>query len=72
MTRLGWLVVPEALVGAVDKLAQDLDIRAASVAQHAALAEYERRREVLRSRRNFIVPALERFGLPIPPPTASG
>lgn len=72
--RLGWLVVPEALVGAVEKLAQNLYICASSVAQHAALAcfepdslaEYERRREVLRSRRNFIVPALEWLGLRVP------
>jgi len=72
--RLGWLVVPEALVAPVEKLAQNLYICASSVAQQAALAcfepasiaEYERRRAEFRARRDFIVPALERLGLPVP------
>jgi aspartate/methionine/tyrosine aminotransferase len=72
--RLGWLVVPEALVAPIEKLAQNLYICASSVAQQAALAcfepasiaEYERRRAEFRARRDFIVPALERLGLPVP------
>ncbi|MED5621330.1 pyridoxal phosphate-dependent aminotransferase [Ideonella sp. BN130291] len=72
--RLGWLVLPEALVAPVEKLAQNLFICASSVAQHAALAcfeaeaiaEYERRRGEFKRRRDFIVPALQRLGLPVP------
>ncbi len=72
--RLGWLVLPPALVPAVEKLAQNLYICASSIAQHAAracfepesLAEYERRRAAFRERRDFIVPAFERLGLPVP------
>ena len=72
--RLGWLVVPEALLAPVEKLAQNLYICASSVAQQAALAcfepasiaEYERRRAEFHTRRDFIVPALERLGLPVP------
>ena len=72
--RLGWLVLHEALVGPVEKLAQNLYICAPAVAQHAALAcfdpesiaEYERRRAEFRARRDFIVPALGRLGLPVP------
>jgi aspartate/methionine/tyrosine aminotransferase len=72
--RLGWMVVPTDLVGAVEKLAQNLYICASTVAQRAALAcfepgsiaEYERRRAELRRRRDFIVPALERLGLAVP------
>ncbi len=72
--RLGWLVLPPALVPAVEKLAQNLYICASSIAQHAAracfepasLAEYERRRAAFRERRDFIVPALGRLGLPVP------
>ncbi|MEW6706168.1 MAG: pyridoxal phosphate-dependent aminotransferase [Pseudomonadota bacterium] len=72
--RLGWLVLPEALVGPVERLAQNLFICASSIAQHAALAcfepeaiaEYERRRAEFQRRRDFIVPALERLGLPVP------
>jgi aspartate/methionine/tyrosine aminotransferase len=72
--RLGWLVLPEALVPAVEKLAQTLSICASSVAQEAALAcfapdslaEYERRRAEFRARRDFLVPALNAMGLPVP------
>ncbi|MES2228679.1 MAG: pyridoxal phosphate-dependent aminotransferase [Pseudomonadota bacterium] len=72
--RLGWLVVPEALVPAVEKLAQNLYICASTVAQHAALAcfepesiaEYERRRSEFRARRDFFVPALNALGLSVP------
>ncbi|MGK2898298.1 MAG: pyridoxal phosphate-dependent aminotransferase [Burkholderiaceae bacterium] len=72
--RLGWLVVPEALVPAVEKLAQNLYICASTVAQHAALAcfepesiaEYERRRSEFRARRDFLVPALNALGLSVP------
>jgi aspartate/methionine/tyrosine aminotransferase len=72
--RLGWLVLPPALVPAVEKLAQNLYICASSVAQYAALAcfepaslaEYERRRDAFRARRDFIVPALASLGLPVP------
>lgn len=72
--RLGWVVLPTALVGAVEKLAQNLFICASTVAQHAALAcfepeaiaEYERRREEFRRRRDYIVPALQGLGLDVP------
>jgi len=72
--RLGWLVVPEDLVDVVERLAQNLFICASTVAQHAALAcfekesiaEYERRRAEFRARRDFFVPALEALGLPVP------
>jgi len=72
--RLGWLVLPEALVGPVERLAQNLYICASAVAQHAALAcftpaalaEYERRRALLRERRDFVVAELAAMGLPVP------
>ena len=72
--RLGWLVVPEALVAPIEKLAQNLYICPSTIAQHAALAcfepesiaEYERRRDEFRARRDFLVPALNALGLPVP------
>ncbi len=72
--RLGWLVLPPGLVGPIEKLAQNLFICPSSVAQHAALAcfepesiaEYERRRAAFKARRDYIVPALEALGLPVP------
>jgi aspartate/methionine/tyrosine aminotransferase len=72
--RLGWLVVPEALVPVLERLAQNLFICPSTVAQHAALAcfepesiaEYERRRAEFRARRDYFIPALESIGLPVP------
>ncbi|WLE58295.1 pyridoxal phosphate-dependent aminotransferase [Burkholderia plantarii] len=72
--RLGWLVVPPALVGTFEKLAQNLFICASALAQHAALAcfepatlaVYEARRLEFMRRRNYIVPALESLGFEVP------
>ena len=72
--RLGWLVLPDALVAPVERLAQNLFICASTIAQHAALAcfhpesiaEYERRRAEFKARRDFVVPALDRLGLRVP------
>jgi len=72
--RLGWLVVPEALVPAFEKLAQNLFICPSTIAQHAALAcfhpesiaIYEERRLEFQRRRDFLVPALRSIGFQIP------
>lgn len=72
--RLGWLVLPEALVPAVERLAQNLYICASTPAQHAALAgfepetlaECERRRGEFQRRRDTVVAGLRRIGLPVP------
>ena len=72
--RLGWLVLPEALVPVVERLAQNLYICPSTIAQHAALAcfetdslaEYERRRAEFKARRDFFIPALNELGLRVP------
>jgi aspartate/methionine/tyrosine aminotransferase len=72
--RLGWLVVPEALVPVFEKLAQNLFICPSTIAQHAALAcfrpetiaIYEQRRLEFKRRRDFIVPALRELGFTVP------
>jgi len=72
--RLGWLVVPEAMVPQVEKLAQNLFICASSIAQHAALAcfepealaIYEARKAEFKRRRDYIVPALRELGFKVP------
>ena len=72
--RLGWMVVPKALVPVIERLAQNLFICPNAISQHAALAcfedeslaEYERRRAEFRARRDFFIPALNRIGLPVP------
>ena len=72
--RLGWLVVPENLVPAIEKLAQNLFICASSIAQHAAIAcfspesiaIYEARKAEFKRRRDYIVPALRELGFTVP------
>ena len=72
--RLGWLVVPDALVPTFEKLAQNLFICPSTIAQHAALAcfhpdslaLYEQRRLEFRRRRDYLVPALRELGFAIP------
>ena len=72
--RLGWLVVPEALVPVIERLAQHLFICPSTVSQHAALAcfeadslaEYERRRAQFKARRDFFIPQLQALDLPVP------
>jgi len=72
--RLGWLVLPPALVPQIEKLAQNLFICASSIAQHAgvacfapeSIAIYEERKAEFRRRRDYIVPALESLGFTVP------
>jgi aspartate/methionine/tyrosine aminotransferase len=72
--RLGWLVVPPALVPQIEKLAQNLFICASSVAQYAgvacfapeSLAIYEERKAEFKRRRDYIVPALRELGFKVP------
>ena len=72
--RLGWLVVPEALVPVVERIAQNLFICPSTVAQHAALAcfepeslaEYEHRRAEFKARRDYFIPALRSLGFDVP------
>ena len=71
--RLGWMVIPEAYVRDVEKLAQNLTLCPSTPAQHGALAAFqpetiailEERRAEFRRRRNFLAPALEQIGFRI-------
>ena len=72
--RLGWMVVPDAMVPVVERLAQNLFICASTISQHAALAcfeaesiaEYERRRAEFKARRDYFIPELNKLGLSVP------
>ena len=74
--RLGWLVIPPALLPAIEKLAQNFYICPSSMAQHAALGCFtpqaleiaEQRRQEMRRRRDYLVPALQGLGFDIPVP----
>ncbi|WP_239457370.1 aminotransferase class I/II-fold pyridoxal phosphate-dependent enzyme [Bifidobacterium pullorum] len=71
--RLGWAVVPEATLEAVDNLATNYFLCAHTPTQHAALAcftpeslaECERRRQELLARRRITLDGLARIGLPV-------
>lgn len=72
--RLGWLVLPPALVPAVEKLAQNFFICPATISQHAAVAcftpdsldLYDERRNEFERRRDYLVPALRELGFTVP------
>jgi aspartate/methionine/tyrosine aminotransferase len=72
--RLGWLVVPDALVPVFEKLAQNLFICPSTISQHAALAcfgqdaiaIYEERRLEFKRRRDLLVPRLRELGFQVP------
>lgn len=72
--RLGWLIAPEGLMPAVERLAQNLFLAAPTPAQHAALAAFAAEtlailsdyKAELRARRDLLLPALEALGFDIP------
>ena len=72
--RLGWLVVPEAFVDGLMRLAQNLFISPSSVAQRAALAAFsdealavhEERRQRFDDRRSLLLKGLRDLGFRIP------
>lgn len=69
--RLGWMVAPETLLPAIERLAQNLSICPNTPAQWAALACFkpetlaicEERREIFKARRDFMVRALPNAGI---------
>jgi aspartate/methionine/tyrosine aminotransferase len=72
--RLGWLVAPAWAIDGLERLAQNLYLAAATPAQHAALAAFsseaetilQARKAELRSRRDFLLPALRDLGFDLP------
>lgn len=71
--RVGWLVAPEAYIPAIDKLAQNIFLAAATPSQYAALNAFtpetqkilEARKEEFRKRRDYLIPALQAIGFDI-------
>lgn len=72
--RIGWAVVPPAMVRDVEKLAQNLYICPPTLAQHAALAAFlpettailEERRRELQRRRDVLLSGLPQVGFAVP------
>lgn len=71
--RLGWLLAPEPLMPAIDRLAQNVFLSAPTVAQHAGLAALapttrpllEARKAELGARRNWLLPELRGLGFAV-------
>jgi aspartate/methionine/tyrosine aminotransferase len=69
--RLGWMVVPESLLPAIERFAQNLSICPNTPAQWAALTCFapetlaicEERRKIFKARRDFVVKALPEAGI---------
>ena len=70
--RLGWVVVPDWAIDALDRVAQNLYLAPPTVAQYAALAAltpeavaiHEERRRIFRRRRDVLLAGLNALGLP--------
>jgi aspartate/methionine/tyrosine aminotransferase len=69
--RLGWMVVPPALVRPIQKIAQNVFISPPSISQYAAMYafdeadELEKMRKTYEERRDFMLPQLKRLGFSI-------
>ena len=71
--RIGWMVVPEEYVDAIDRIAQNIFLAPPTVSQYAALnaltvetqVELDARRDEFKRRRDFLLPALEQLGFEI-------
>ena len=70
--RLGWVVVPDWAIDALDRVAQNLYLAPPTVAQYAALAAltpaatvvHEQRRRIFGRRRDVLLAGLDALGLP--------
>jgi aspartate/methionine/tyrosine aminotransferase len=71
--RIGWMVVPEFYVDAIDRIAQNIFLAAPTMSQYAALAALkaetqvllDARRDEFKQRRDFLLPALQQLGFDI-------
>jgi aspartate/methionine/tyrosine aminotransferase len=70
--RLGWMIIPEAMIRPVECLAQNLYIAPPSLSQHAALAAFDATDELeanvarYAANRSLLLGALPRIGLTVP------
>lgn len=71
--RLGWMVVPEEMVDAIDRVAQNIFLASSAPAQYAALKAFSdstmdimsARRDEFKQRRDYLLPALKLLGFKI-------
>jgi aspartate/methionine/tyrosine aminotransferase len=71
--RIGWMVVPECYVNAIDRIAQNIFLAPPTISQYAALTalksdtqvELDERRDEFKKRRDFLLPALQQLGFKV-------
>ncbi len=71
--RLGWMVVPEKYIDAVERLSQNVFLSAPTVSQYAAIEAFspetlkilEKRKQILQQRRDYFLPELQSIGFKI-------
>lgn len=71
--RLGWMVVPEEMVDAIDRVSQNIFLAPSTPAQYAALEAFSEtsmdiihaRRDEFKQRRDYLLPALKNLGFKI-------
>ena len=71
--RLGWMVVPEFYVDAIDRIAQNIFLAPPTMSQYAALnalqadtqSGLDERKDIFQQRRDFLLPALQQLGFEI-------
>jgi len=71
--RLGWMVVPEFYVDAIDRIAQNIFLAPPTMSQYAALNALQtdtqrvldERRDIFQQRRDFLLPVLQQLGFEI-------
>jgi len=71
--RVGWMVVPEFYIDAIDRIAQNLFLAPPTMSQYAALTALEpktqivldERRDIFKQRRDFLLPAIQQLGFEV-------
>lgn len=71
--RIGWMVVPEFYLDAIDRIAQNIFLAPPTISQYAAFTALQattqgvldERRDEFRKRRDFLLPALEQLGFTV-------
>ena len=74
--RIGWIVVPQHMIEAADKLAQNLYLSAPTPAQYAAIRaldddcieQFQTRAKAFKARRDYLLPQLRKLGFIIDQP----
>jgi len=71
--RVGWMVVPESYVDAIDRIAQNIFLAPPTMSQYAALTALkadtqiilDERRDIFKQRRDFLLPIIKQLGFDV-------